>query len=165
MEVIEAAAIAERSSEHPLGKAILKKAAEAALLVIEPERFEYLPGKGIICSVAGEEIVVGNRSLLHERDVIVNPCAIVADQSTEILVARRGRLFGVLGIADVLRPEAKQAVDALRRMGILTILLTGDVETIARASARNSALTRWARSFFRSKNSAGLTRSSRLARR
>jgi len=131
--VIEAAAIAERPSEHPLGKAILKKAAEAALSVIEPERFEYLPGKGVICSVGGEEIVVGNRSLLHERDIIVNPCVIDADQSSEVLVARGGRLLGVLLIADVLRPEAKHAVFALRQMGILTILLTGDVDTIASA--------------------------------
>jgi Cd2+/Zn2+-exporting ATPase/Cu+-exporting ATPase len=133
MAVIEAAAIAELPSEHPLGKAILKKAAEAALSVIEPERFEYLPGKGIVCSVGGDEIVVGNRSLFHERDILVNPCAIDADQSSEILVARGGRLLGVLRIADVLRPEAKQAVVALRQMGIRTILLTGDVETIARA--------------------------------
>ncbi|MBO0863224.1 MAG: cadmium-translocating P-type ATPase [Chloracidobacterium sp.] len=131
--VIEAAAIAERPSEHPLGKAILKKAAEVRLPAIEPERFEYLPGKGVICSVAGVEIVVGNRSLLYERDIIVNPCAIDADQSSEVLVAYGGRLLGELRIADVLRPEAKQAVAALREMGIRTVLLTGDVETIARA--------------------------------
>jgi Cd2+/Zn2+-exporting ATPase/Cu+-exporting ATPase len=131
--VLEAAAIAERPSEHPLGKAILKKASEAALSVIEPERFEYLPGKGVICSAGGEEIVVGNRSLLHERDIIVNPSAANAGQSSEVLVARGGRLLGELRIADVLRPEAKQAVFALRQMGIRTILLTGDVETIARA--------------------------------
>jgi Cd2+/Zn2+-exporting ATPase/Cu+-exporting ATPase len=134
--VIEAAAIAERPSEHPLGKAILKKASETKLPVVEPERFEYLPGKGVICSAAGDEIIVGNRSLLCERDIIVNPCAANADQSSEVLVARGGRLLGELRIADVLRPEAKQAVFALRQMGIRTILLTGDVETIARAVGR-----------------------------
>jgi Cd2+/Zn2+-exporting ATPase/Cu+-exporting ATPase len=101
------------------------------LPVIEPERFEYLPGKGVICSVTGDEIVVGNRSLLHERNIIVNPPSIDADQSSEILVARGGRLIGMLRIADVLRPEAKQAVLALRQMGIRTVLLTGDAETIA----------------------------------
>jgi Cd2+/Zn2+-exporting ATPase/Cu+-exporting ATPase len=131
--VIEAAAIAERPSEHPLGKAILKKAAEAALPVIEPERFEYLPGKGVVCSAGGEEIVAGNRSLLRERGIIVNPHDIGADQSSEILVARGGRMLGMLQTADVLRPEAKRAVLALRQMGIRTVLLTGDAETIARA--------------------------------
>jgi Cd2+/Zn2+-exporting ATPase/Cu+-exporting ATPase len=137
-EVLEAAAIAERPSEHPLGKAIIKKAAEAALTMIEPERFEYIPGKGIICSIKGEEIVVGNRSLLREREIVVNPCAANkentedTDQSSEILVARSGRLLGKLRIADVLRPEAKQAVAALRHMGIRMILLTGDAEPVAR---------------------------------
>jgi len=131
--VLEAAAIAERPSEHPLGKAILKKAAEASLTAIEPERFDYLPGKGIICSVGGEEIIVGTRSLLVERDLVVNRYAIDADQASEVLVARRGRLLGALQIADVLRPEAKQAVAALRQMGIRTILLTGDAAAIASA--------------------------------
>jgi P-type Cu+ transporter len=134
--VIEAAAIAERPSEHPLGKAILKKAAEAALPTIEPERFEYLPGKGIICSAGGEEIVAGNRSLLHERGIIVNPPDINANQSSEIFVARGGHMLGMLRTADVLRPEAKRAVLALRQMGIRTVLLTGDAETIARAVGR-----------------------------
>jgi P-type Cu+ transporter len=131
--VIEAAAIAERPSEHPLARAILKTASRAALPVVEPERFEYLPGKGIVCSVDGEEIVVGNRSLLHERDIIINPRSIETDRSSEILVARGGRLLGLLRTADVLRPEAKQAVLALRQMGIRTVLLTGDAETIASA--------------------------------
>ena len=134
--VIEAAAIAERPSEHPLGKAILKKAAEATLPVIEPERFEYLPGRGIVCSVGGEEIVVGNRILLREQGIIVNPPAIDADQSSEILVARGGSMLGMLRTADVLRPEAKRAVLALRQMGIRTVLLTGDAETIAGAVGR-----------------------------
>ncbi len=131
--VIEAAAIAERPPEHPLARAILKKAAAVRLRVIEPEQFEYLPGKGITCSVGGEEIVVGNRSLLHEQNIVVNPYSTDADQSSEILVARGGRLLGVLRIADVLRPEAGQAVLALRQMGIRTVLLTGDAETIAGA--------------------------------
>jgi Cd2+/Zn2+-exporting ATPase/Cu+-exporting ATPase len=136
MAVIEAAAIAERPSEHPLGKAILKKAAEAALPVIEPDRFEYLPGKGVVCSAWGEEIVVGNRSLLHERGIIVNLPDIDADKSSEILVSRGGRMLGMLRTADVLRPEAKRAVLALSQMGIRTVLLTGDAETIASAVGR-----------------------------
>jgi Cd2+/Zn2+-exporting ATPase/Cu+-exporting ATPase len=62
--VLEAAAIAERPSEHPLAKAILEKAGKLCLAVTEPEQFEYVPGKGIACSVGGEQIVVGNRSFL-----------------------------------------------------------------------------------------------------
>ena len=131
--VVEAAAIAERRSEHPLGKAILQKAAELSLAVAEPERFEYTPGKGIICSFDGEEIVAGNRMLLAERGLAVDGLGRGSDHSTEILVARGGRLLGALRIADVLRPEAAEAVTALRRMGIRTLLLTGDSAAIAAA--------------------------------
>src|SRR5207245_1832390 len=67
--LIGTAVIAERPSEHPLGRAILRRASEDHLATVKPERFEYLPGKGIVCSVAGEEIVVGHRMLLAERRI------------------------------------------------------------------------------------------------
>src|SRR5262249_41688992 len=78
---------------------------------------------------------VGNRSLLQERNIIVNPCAPgvdVNDQSSEILVAVHGRLLGKLRMADVFRPEAQQTVFALLQFGILAILFNRHVETIAR---------------------------------
>ena len=67
--VVEAAALAERPSEHPLAKAILEKAAEMSLAVTEPERFEYVPGKGIVCWLGGEQIVVGNRGFLEQHRI------------------------------------------------------------------------------------------------
>jgi Cd2+/Zn2+-exporting ATPase/Cu+-exporting ATPase len=65
--VVRAAAVAETRSEHPLAKAVLRKAAAMSLPVAEPERFEYVPGKGIACSLDGERIVVGSRAFLQER--------------------------------------------------------------------------------------------------
>lgn len=67
--VIAAAAVAERRSEHPLAKAILDRAGQLGLAVVEPERFDYTPGKGIACTLAGETILVGNAALLRERGV------------------------------------------------------------------------------------------------
>jgi Cd2+/Zn2+-exporting ATPase/Cu+-exporting ATPase len=133
--VIEAAAIAERPSEHPLAKAVLKKASEASLAIIDPTNFSYMPGKGLICSVGGEEIVVGNKTLFEERRIEVNGFS-SSDHSSEILVARRGRLLGALQVADRLRPEAIGAVAELHRMGLRVILLTGDSESIARSVAK-----------------------------
>jgi heavy metal translocating P-type ATPase len=135
-EVLAAAAIAERPSEHPVGKAILKRAAAAGLPVIEPERFAYVPGKGVVCTAGGDEIVVGSRAFLTERDVDVTPCAFGDDRGGEVHVARRGRLLGDLHVADVLRSEARDAVGALRRMGLRVILLTGDAEAVASAVGR-----------------------------
>jgi len=135
--VIEAAAIAERPSEHPLAKAILSKASEARLPVTEPANFTYLPGKGLVCAVDGEEIVVGNRMLLEERHIRVDGFGPApGGDSSEILVAKGGGFLGALQIADKLRPEAKQAVAELRRMGFRVVLLTGDSEPIARSIAK-----------------------------
>lgn len=128
-QVVEAAAIAERPSEHPLAKAVLQKAAAMSLSVTEPQRFEYVPGKGIVCSLDGEQIVVGSKAFLEEHRVDL-AFASDANHSSEVLVSRNGRLLGSLHIADALRPEAVQAVAALRKMGLRTILLTGDIAAI-----------------------------------
>jgi len=134
--VVEAAAIAERASEHPLAKAILQQAAAMSLSVTEPERFEYMPGKGIACSLDGEQIVAGSRAFLEEQRYDVSRFVSDANHSSEVLVGRNGRLLGSLHIEDALRPEAVQAVAALRKMGLRTVLLTGDVAAIAHAVGR-----------------------------
>lgn len=128
--VLEAAAIAERLSEHPLAKAVLEKAAELSLPIVEPERFDYAPGKGIVCLLNGEEIIVGNQVLLKERHVELRGISIAGD-SSEVLVGRNGRLLGALRIEDMLRPEATQAVSTIRSYGLQTLLLTGDAAAIA----------------------------------
>ena len=131
--VVEAAAIAERPSEHPLAKAVLQKSVQMSLSVTEPERFEYVPGKGIVCSLNGEQIVIGNRGFLELQRIDIASLLPAPDHSTEVLVARGGRLLGSLHIGDALRPESVQAVAELRKMGLRTILLTGDTTAIAQA--------------------------------
>jgi Cd2+/Zn2+-exporting ATPase/Cu+-exporting ATPase len=139
-EVLAAAAIAERPSEHPVAKAVLAKAAATALAVVEPERFASVPGRGVVCTVGGAEIVVGSRAFLAEHDVDVTPCGFGTGQGSEIHVARRGLALGHLHVADVLRPEAEDAVAGLHRMGLRTILLTGDAEAVAGAVGRQLAI-------------------------
>jgi Cd2+/Zn2+-exporting ATPase/Cu+-exporting ATPase len=134
--VVQAAAIAERPSEHPLAQAILQKARDMALVLAEPNGFEYCPGKGIVSSSDGERIIAGSRSFLEEHQVETKSCLPEAGTSSEVLVARSGRLLGSLGFEDSLRPEAVSAVSALRNMGIRTVLLTGDVEAIATETGR-----------------------------
>jgi Cd2+/Zn2+-exporting ATPase/Cu+-exporting ATPase len=119
-----------------MGKAILKRAAAAGLPVIEPERFAYTPGKGVVCMAGGEEIVVGSRAFLTERDIDVTPCAFSDNEGGEVHVARGRRSLGDLHVADVLRPEARDAVATLRQMGLRVILLTGDNQAVASAVGR-----------------------------
>jgi Cd2+/Zn2+-exporting ATPase/Cu+-exporting ATPase len=131
--VVEAAAVAERPSEHPLAKAILKKAEEMSLSVPNAERFEYLPGKGIVCLINGDRIIIGSRAFLREQQFDLGTFSSDSNHSSEVLVARNARLLGALHIEDTLRPEAVHAVAGIRAMGLRTILLTGDVAGIAHA--------------------------------
>src|SRR5205085_10154385 len=99
-DVLATAAIAERPSEHPLARANLRKAYENNLSAVEPDGFNYLPGKGLVCFVDNDEIVVGNKTLLAERSIELNSFGSHSDSSSEILVARGGRLLGAVQIAD-----------------------------------------------------------------
>ncbi len=132
--VLDAAASAELRSEHPLGRAIVAYARAQGRSIREPERFDYTPGRGICALVDGKTILVGNRALLIGRGIAV-PRTLGSREkaASEILVARDGRLLGAIVVADSVRPEAKPAVEALARMGMRTILLTGDTKSVADA--------------------------------
>jgi Cd2+/Zn2+-exporting ATPase/Cu+-exporting ATPase len=131
--VLSAAASAELLSEHPLGKAIVKRARSLSLPVVAPTDFNYTPGRGIVCLTDGVEIVVGNRKFLSERGLTSTDREV--DFVSEVLVARGGALLGRIQISDTLRPEAAKAVAALKSMGIKTVLLTGDSAGAARVVA------------------------------
>jgi Cd2+/Zn2+-exporting ATPase/Cu+-exporting ATPase len=128
--LLRTAAIAESRSEHPIAKAILRKAAQLGIPHEDPGVFEYTPGKGIVASSDGQEIVVGNQHFLMERGVQVSQNN-GSTLSSEIFVASGGKFLGTLQIADTLRPEAKDAVRSLKSMRLRTVLLTGDAKSVA----------------------------------
>ena len=137
-QLLEAAAIAERRSEHPLAAAIVQRADALGLSRIEPDSFEYTPGRGVVARTEGETILAGNRALLLEHGFAdrafgaAQPGA-KRDALSEVAVARNGRFLGRILIADTLRPEATAAVRTLKRMNIRTVLLTGDASVVADA--------------------------------
>jgi heavy metal translocating P-type ATPase len=139
LEILTAAGIAERKSEHPLAKAIIARAITHAIPAVEPDQFAYTPGKGVIANYQGEEIVVGSRTLLMERGVkrILPANGHGIGGVSEVYVARDGRLLGAIRIADVLRPEAKSAVAAIRQMGLKTVLLSGDAQEVTTLVGRD----------------------------
>jgi Cd2+/Zn2+-exporting ATPase/Cu+-exporting ATPase len=139
--VLEAAAIAELRSEHPLGKAIVTYARTKGRTVPEPEDFNYTPGRGIVARSYGAVLLVGNQALMKEHGVAVPPTLSVGmEAASEILVARDGQLLGKIIVADTIRPEAKGAIAALARMRMRTILLTGDTQAVAEAVASTLAI-------------------------
>jgi heavy metal translocating P-type ATPase len=134
-DVLRVASIAEQRSEHPLGKAIINRAAESQLEVSAPEEFKYVPGKGIECRVDHQKILVGNRAFLRDNNIALNGAGPNGDASSEILVVRDGVYLGAIQIADTLRPESKESVAALHALGLRTVLLTGDAKTVAESIA------------------------------
>ena len=131
------AAIAERKSEHPLAQAVLEKARELSLPEVEPEQFDYALGQGIACVASGEEILVGNRGFFRDKGLDISEwMEAKGNSASEILVARGGRMLGTIGVADVLRPDAAQAIASLHAMGLRTVLLTGDTQAVADSVAR-----------------------------
>ena len=138
-QIIGAASIAERKSEHPLAKAVVARATELAIPLVEPDAFSYTPGRGVRVSYEGEEILVGSLALLVEHGMtrgLPMPSNGV-DGASEVYVARAGQVLGSIRIADILRPEAKNAVAAMRQMGLKTVLLSGDTQAATSSVGRD----------------------------
>ena len=134
--LIEAAATAERNSEHPLGRAIVRFAERQNMQGADPEFFEYRVGRGVLASLRGTAIVVGNRALFEELGIAHPEKEIDGKEAgTEVLVARGGRYCGSIVVTDQLRPSAAPAVKALGEMNIKVVLLTGDTKAAAEAVA------------------------------
>jgi len=128
--LLKTAAMAESRSEHPVAKAILKKATEMGITYEDSSQFEYTPGKGISAICGGDEVTVGSENFLLERGVLLSH-GNGHSADSEVFVARKGKFLGTLVVADLLRPEAKEAIQSLKFMGLRTVLLTGDAKAVA----------------------------------
>ena len=128
-ELLSAAATADRVSEHPLARAVVREATRRGTNIREIEDFEYLPGKGVRCRSDGHEIRVGSREWICESQDA--PASGGASGQTEITVSIDDRILGSIYLADEIREDTLAAVVALREMGMMTVLLTGDTEESA----------------------------------
>jgi len=139
-DLLRVAAVAEQRSEHPLGQAIVQKAGAQEIALAEPQTFQSLSGHGVEATVEGRRVLVGNRRLMEERGVEVGPLtqqteALWAQGRTAVFIALDGQIAGLIGIADAVKPEAKDAVSRLREMGLEVAMLTGDNPRAAGAVA------------------------------
>lgn len=138
---IALAAVAEAGSEHPLAQPILAAAQQAGFTPGLPGEVEPVPGEGIIVVAEGLTIGVGNRALVAHMGAEIPSVLDGASASfesrgaTPVFVVADGTVMGVIGIADAERPEAKEALASLRSRGIKTVMLTGDVNGVARTVA------------------------------
>ena len=149
-QILTWAASAERFSEHPIGKALVVASQERRLALGDPVDFSVLPGYGITAQVDGRSVTIGSRSLLAENGVPWTPeldermKTLEKQGGTVVPVAIDSRVAGLISLVDVPRPEARQAIADLKRVGVReVIMITGDNAHTAEMISRELGIDRF----------------------
>ncbi|GIW15483.1 MAG: copper-exporting P-type ATPase A [Tepidiforma sp.] len=147
-ELLRLAAAAESPSEHPLSRAVVDAAVEAGLEVPPATRFEALTARGVQAMVDGRLVQVGNPGMFAELGYDMGPLEprigeLEAAGRTVALVAVDGTVVGLVGLFDEVKPNARRAVEALRRLGLRVVMLTGDNARAAAAVAARVGITEY----------------------
>jgi P-type Cu+ transporter len=146
-EVLSLAASAEKSSEHPLAKAIVKRATEQKLTLESASDFNSTPGKGIEVKLGSRSIALGNLKLMQDKGVATAELDSQADAlweqgKTVMFLAADGRLAGLLALSDSLKSTAREAVESMHRLGLEVAMVTGDNHRAAAQIAREAGIDR-----------------------
>jgi len=146
-QVLQWAASAEKGSEHPLGEAIVQAAEGRKLNLLPVDGFEAIPGQGIKARLDGEPILLGNLRLMEENGVALDGLGgeierLANEGKTPMVVAKNHSAAGIVAVADTLKPYSKEAVEALQKMGLEVVMITGDNEKTGRAVAVQMGIQR-----------------------
>jgi Cu+-exporting ATPase len=130
-EVLQLAAVAERGSEHPLGRAVILAAEEKQVAIPDVSSFKAVPGQGVVAQYADRTIILGNRKLMTQFKVDLTPLEgevsrLEEDGRTVMLLANDREPIGIIGLADTLKEDSAQAVAELKREKMQVVMLTGD---------------------------------------
>ena len=142
-DVLRLAASAEHSSEHPLGEAVVKAALAEKLELSPLSNFNAIPGYGVEALVEDRKLLLGNLRLMKERGFPLNgleekASKLFGEGKTVMFLGLDSQVVGIIALADTLKPNAKKALEMLRRLGIETVMITGDNRRTAEAIAREA---------------------------
>jgi Cu2+-exporting ATPase len=131
----------EKKSEHPLARAIVKKAEAEGVSLLPTDHFEAFPGGGLAATVDGESLCGGNESFVGQYatlgdDLLIRAKRLAQEGKTPMFFAKNGQAIGMIAVADRIKPDSAKAVAALKNMGIRVVMLTGDNRTTAEAIAK-----------------------------
>ncbi len=145
--ILRLAASAERGSEHPLGEAIVRAAQEQGLALSQPEGFEAIAGHGIVATVDGHQVLIGNSRLMGRYNVARNGLGdtverLQGEAKTAMWVAVDGQASAVIAIADTIKEDSPEAITSLQQQGLQTIMITGDNQATAQAIAGEVGISR-----------------------
>ena len=140
LRLLQLSATAERGSEHPIGKAIVRAAEERGLDIATPNAFQAVTGHGITAEVGKNSVVIGNLSLMQQYNIPTRTFEteverLQTEAKTVLWVAVDGHIAGLLAVADTLRPEAQATITDLRQLGCEVVMMTGDNRNTADAIA------------------------------
>ena len=146
-KLLQITASAEKSSEHPLGQAIVAGAQEKGLELLKVEEFEAITGRGILAKIGGQTVLAGNRKLMDESGISLTSLEEASDRlagegKTPMYVAVDGKPVGIVAVADVVKQSSRSAIESLHKMGIQVAMITGDNKKTAAAIAKQVGIDR-----------------------
>ena len=138
-DLLAISASCELSSTHPIGNSIVDAAKEKGLSIERPSKVEEIAGHGIRAELSKGIVLCGNRKLMDEQNVDLGSYQ-KEDFGTEVLVALNGKFVGNIVISDTVKEDAKEAIAAVKKQGIITAMLTGDAQESADAVAKETGI-------------------------
>jgi len=140
--LLKLTASVENNSQHPLAEAVVKKAREENIDIMESKNFDSYGGKGVKATLDDKEIFIGNRALFKDENIIISSdveeslSKFENDGKTAVLIGIDHELSGIIAIADTLKETAKKAIEGLKKMNLKVVMITGDNERTANAIAK-----------------------------
>ncbi|MFL0196678.1 heavy metal translocating P-type ATPase [Clostridium sp. WILCCON 0269] len=143
--LLQIAASAEKSSEHPLGEAIVREAEDKDIQFLKVDSFMAIPGQGIQVSMEDNKILLGNKKLMKEKNVSLENMedlsrALAEEGKTSMYIALDHKLIGIIAVADIVKKSSKKAIKKLRSLGIEVVMITGDNKNTAKAIASQTGI-------------------------
>ncbi|MDD5468671.1 MAG: copper-translocating P-type ATPase [Anaerolineales bacterium] len=146
-QVLRLAASVEKFSEHPLALAIVDDAEARGLRLTDVQSFEAIPGHGVSATIEGHQVQIGNLKLMQRAGITLEGLeekakSLADDGKTPMYLAIEGRAAGIIAVADTVKDDSKNAISALKKLGLEVVMITGDNERTAKAIARQVGVDR-----------------------
>ena len=144
-ELLRFAGSAEKGSEHILSRAVIAAVEKVGVDVEQPETSHVIPGEGVTAKVKDAAVSVGNRRMISRLglslDALEEKMELMEDEGMTVMAcAVNGKVLGLIGVADTLKPEAEESISKLKGLGLKVVMLTGDNERTARAIAKEAGI-------------------------